>query len=62
MFLFDGINWALSARDSSSRDASSTTILRPKVSWNSHFVEYNVSTSILTSILFALLVGCRFLY
>ena len=58
MFLFDGIDWALSARGSSSRDASSTTILCPKVSWNSHFG----NITILTYILFALLVGCRFLY
>ena len=34
--LFDGIDLALSARDSSSRDTSSAI---KKISWNSHFAE-----------------------
>ena len=41
MFLFDGIDWALSARDILFKDTSSTTILHQKVSWNGHFVDYN---------------------
>ena len=39
MFLFGGIDWALSARDSSLRDTSSAAILHPKVSWNSQRIE-----------------------
>ena len=41
-FLYGGIDWALSAGDSSLRDTSSADILHPKDSWNSQRIEMHM--------------------